>query len=363
MDETFSLFSGLFDYVAQPIFGVSDGKVVYRNLAAAEKLIHVGDDAAAYFCEDAALYDGTAPAHMNIRIGGEIRGTAVEQVGDIRLYIVDPAKRDALHSDTLFTVSQSLRAPLTSLFSTATTLFPLLEELDNADVQKQLASINRGFYQLLHLTCNLSELHTAMQDEISLHREKTELCAFFYDLFERTRTLCMTKNIELSCHLPQQMFYGWIDRQRIERAVLNLLSNALKFTPAGGKITMRLENAGANAVFRLSDNGEGIAPDVLASAFSRYDRALQLGDPRWGVGIGLPLVQKIAQLHGGSVIVQSKPGEGTSVSMSLSLKQPTAAQLVESPIAAVDYTGGYRHELAELADILPADVFDSMNVN
>lgn len=363
MDETFSRFSHLLDYMAQPIFGIRDGKIVYRNNAAAKKLVQIGDDASLYLCEDEALCDGSAPAHMNIRVGGAVCGAAVEQQGDVRLYIVDPVKREPLHSDTLFTVSQILREPLTSLLSTSTTLFPLLEELENSDVQHQLASINRGFYQLLHLTCNLSELHNAMQDEISLHRERIELCAFFYELYERTRSLCLAKSIELACILPQQMFYGWIDRQRIERAVLNLLSNAIKFTPAGGKITMRLENAGTNAIFRLTDTGEGFPPDVLASAFSRFDRPLQLGDPRWGVGIGLKLVQKIAQLHGGSVVVQSKPNEGATVTMSLSLKTPTAAQLVESPIAAIDYTGGYRHELAELADVLPADIFDSRNVN
>ena len=363
MDETFSHSCKLLNYMAQPVFGVRDGKVVYRNRAAAEKLIQIGDDASAFACQDAALYDGSTPAHMNIRIGTETHGAAVEDLDGVRYYIVEPSKRELLHSDTLFTVSQSLRGPLTSLFTTSTSLFPMLEELENASVQKQLASLNRGFYQLLHLACNLSELHNAMQDEVPLHRERTELCSFFHDIFERAKPLCDTKTITLDCVIPQQTFFGWIDRQRIERAVLNLISNALKFTPAGGKITMRLENAGTNAIFRLTDSGEGFPPDVLASAFSRFDRELMLGDPRCGVGIGLPLVQKIAQLHGGSVIIQSKPGEGSSVSMSFSLKTPTAEQLVESPIAAIDYTGGYRHELAELADVLPADVYDSMNIN
>ena len=82
----------------------------------------------------------------------------------------------------------------------------------------------------------------------------------------------------------------------------------------------------------------------------------------WGAGFGLPLVQHIVQLHGGAMMIGSPGSGGSVVVFSLPLGEPDA-QTVKSPVAGMDYAGGFRHELVELADVLPLEVFDSSNVN
>ncbi len=363
MNDNFSRYAAFFDYISQPIFAVQDGEVIYCNPAASRAHVCLGANIDSFLADDMQTLPD-APAHLSVILSGEPCSASLQSVDGVQLLIANAPAGDTMSADTLFSVAQSLRAPLSNLFGTASTLFPLLEELENPTVQAQIASLNRAFYQLLHLTCNLSEMRAALSDELPLRLEKTELCNFFYDLFERVQPLCKTRGVTLTCSIPQQQFYAWIDRQRIERAVLNVLANSLKFTPDGGTIQLRLEHTNTSAMLRITDDGEGFDREALASAFSRYDRPLQLGDPRWGVGFGLPLVRRIAQQHGGSLIVQSEPGKGTSVCMSLSLRKPAEDEsALNSPIATVDYTGGYSHILTELADVLPLEVYDSMNVN
>ena len=162
----------------------------------------------------------------------------------------------------------------------------------------------------------------------------------------------------------RQSFLGWIDRQRLERAVWNLLSNTVKFTPKGGTITAELEYTFSAAVLRIHDSGEGVSPAQLTTAFQGYDRICALGDPRWGAGLGLPLAEHIVRLHGGTLMLHTSEGKGTTAVLSLSLSVPGTAELqFHSPTASIDYTGGYAHELVELSDVLPLSEFDSCRIN
>ena len=358
-------FTQLLDALAQPVF-VAEGGIVTRCNRAAEALqitvgMHVTDMA------EGGVYDPAQRTPMNLPLrlpSGAVADASVYPLEDKQVFVLPATAAQTPQMDTVFYAAQSLRVPLSNLFGASGTLFPRLEELEDPAVQRSLSSLNRAFYQLLRVTCNLTDLHTALRGEMKLRREKTELTNFVYDLFMRTEPLCKTRGITLTCKLPPATFSGWIDRQKLERALLNVLGNAIKFTPQGGTIEMQLARVGESAVIRIQDSGEGFDPATISTVFSRYARALELGDPRWGVGAGLPLARSIAQLHGGNVVVQSERGAGACVSLSVSLKAPEAAELkLCSPVAAADYTGGYSHELTEFADVLPLEVYDTINVN
>lgn len=170
--------------------------------------------------------------------------------------------------------------------------------------------------------------------------------------------------MELAYQFPSKPFYAAIDRQKLERAALNLIANALAHTAPGGQIVLRLEDFGHSFHLHVSDNGEGMDPRLLSSIFSRYEHRSQPGDPRCGVGLGLPLVRFISNLHGGTVILNSAPGGGTTVTMSISRRlPPSPKEEVESPVLNYDYAGGYDHMALELSSALPDDVFDTLNLD
>ena len=353
----------LLDGIAQPVFAVKDGAVSYCNRAAQALDVHENTQILAL--TDEAMYraDWTGSVNLPLSLPGGPAEAAVYPLDGWQIFVIQ-AKAEQPAPDMAFFAAQALRVPLSNLFGAAAALFPRLEELEDPAIQRSMASLNHAFYQLLRTTCNLTDLRAALDGEMKLNLEKTEMTSYIYGIFERTAPLCRTRGIRLECSIPPQTFSAWIDRQRLERAILNLLSNAIKFTPAGGTISVRLERGETSALIRVQDSGEGFAPSLIASAFTRYARAVELGDPRWGVGAGLPLARSIAQLHGGNLVVQSESDQGACVCLSISLRTPDVqARVFKSPVAAADYTGGYSHELTELADVLPLEVFDSINVN
>ena len=106
--------------------------------------------------------------------------------------------------------------------------------------------------------------------------------------------------LALEVDLPQAPIFVWIDRRQVRRALLALLSNAVKFSAPGGTLHLTLTRHGRRAVIRLSDSGEGMDAEILCSAFHRYARPEIPEDSRFGAGFSLPVVQAIMQAHGGS---------------------------------------------------------------
>ena len=263
----------------------------------------------------------------------------------------------------LLHAAMSITAPLNNMFQTAEQMFPILEEMENETLQSQMASFSRAFYQILRAKANMMALYSLENEVLHPYYEKTELCNFINAIFKKTQSLFQTRKIEATLKLPDRMVYAWFDRQKIERAVLNLLGNAFKFTPEGGKVVLMLEANYKTAFISVKDNGDGIGPERLSQIYDNCTRLYALGDPRCGLGAGLNLAKGYAQLHKGNLLVQSEPDKGTTVIMSLSLVEPSEEEkAIKTPAALVDYTGGFSHALVEFSDYLPREVFDSRNL-
>lgn len=364
--ETNSILA-LLQALPQPVFCVQDGSVSFCNLAAQEQLVRTGEPVTAYLCQDDGLYDSITPdmpAHLSVRLAGKRYSASVHDLGGVRVFLVEAPDSDTLRADTLLSVSRGMTGALTSLFASAESFFPILEEAENDEYQRHMSEMNRAMYQLLRLRCNLTDMYAAMSGELRLHREKVEIVPYFDDLFYQLRHLCLDAGVQLDTTLPPRIFPGWIDKQRVEQLILMLLSNALKYAEKGDTLSLRVDRMGERILIRLSDNGAGMDAGILSTAFSRYDRTVQLEDARNGVGLGLPIVRHIAQLHGGAVMLQAAPDGGTCVSVSLSIKAPDEAERsLKSPVAAMDYAGGFRHDLIELSVVLPRETYDTRNID
>lgn len=173
---------------------------------------------------------------------------------------------------------------------------------------------------------------------------------------ERAQHAAELLNLTLEFKSERSSYIIALDAMRIERLLLNLLSNAFKFTPAGGKVTVEVRVLLRQVEICVSDTGCGISSEKLETLFDRYcSMNYPDGTPR-GLGLGLPICRKIAQDHGGTLMVMSDEGKGTRVTASLENRKST---VIEMNTWVADYSGGFNRTLMELSDALPRQAFES----
>lgn len=367
MDRTKLMeMTSLLDCLEQPVFFVEKNLIIFCNRAASAMGLQAGMEVLPLLGRTADLYlaspsDGGMV--LELSLDGRTYTTTAHWIDGVDVFCVQlSSATDPMGTDTMSSIAQTIRQPLSTLFATASGLFSYLEEREDPKIQRQTAVLNRSFYQLLRIAGNLTDSSQLLAGETVFYGEDTDLRSFFADLAAKVKPLCEVAGLQFEFACPGRSFSGVVDRQKLERAVLNLISNAMKYTPQGGKIRLQVDLTRNQAIIKVIDNGEGMEAGLLTTAFTRYGHRNYAGDPRWGVGLGLPLARKIAELHGGTVIIQTQPGEGTTVTMSLSLRSKEDPCILSTPIVNYDYAGGYSHVMVELSDVLPVELFDSLNL-
>ena len=247
-----------------------------------------------------------------------------------------------------------LNEMLSSLFSIRLSAARLENYLDlsNPDAKKYYAILNHNYYSLNRRLSNLNLLR-ALQDRDALmvprYTDLVSLCS------ETVSTVSLLMGpararVEFICALDT--LPACVDAPKVELLMLNLLSNSLLHTPQDGLVRLKLSTQGGSAVLSVDDNGCGIHPEKLGSVFTAYENRLNehtLSSAEGG-GLGLALCRAIAELHGGALILESRPGEGTSVRALLPVDPPAGAELRSD---SMDYVnGGMDVILTELCDVL-----------
>lgn len=149
--------------------------------------------------------------------------------------------------------------------------------------------------------------------------EEFSLAELVQDVTQQFRLTAQNKGVRLETELGAMRPFVRGDLGLIERAMENLIDNAIRHTPGGGRVTVALMPNDDLARVRVSDTGGGITPDELPHIFDRYYRAPRPAgqEPAGGAGLGLAITRRIAELHGGTINVQSEPGEGATFTFSL----------------------------------------------
>ena len=206
---------------------------------------------------------------------------------------------------------------------------------------------------MLRLISNMSDADRYATSPASM--EVKNIPAFLEEVFVKTAALVERSNVQLTYSGISDVIYGLVNTEMLERAVLNIISNALKFMPQGGTIQAKLIRRKQKLYLSILDSGSGISESTRNDLFSRYAREPGVEDGRFGIGLGLVLIRSAAQQHGGTVLVDQPTETGTRVTMTLAIR-PGSDQ-VRSPILRVDYAGERDHGLLELSDVLPADLY------
>ena len=340
-------------HLSHPAFCVRDGVIVHVNAAAAGRMIEPGTAVSQLLKtgteEYAAFTDGCL--YLTLTVCGQELGFSVSRKHGFDLFhMVQDAQDQALQAMSL--AARELREPLASIMISADHLFP--EGSDDPAVNVQLSRINRGLYQMLRLISNMSDADRYTAGPVSM--EVRNIPAFLDELFQKTADLTERSGVHLTYSGISDAIYGLVNTEMLERAVLNIISNALKFMSPGGTIQARLSRQGQKLYLSILDSGSGIPESTRSDLFSRYTREPGVEDGRFGIGLGLVLIRSTAQQHGGTVLVDQPAQQGTRVTMTLAIR-PGSSCNVRSPILKVDYAGERDHGLLELSDVLPAELY------
>ena len=246
-----------------------------------------------------------------------------------------------LKDEFLATVSHELRTPLNAIIGWGQILQS--GKLDPGRQDDALQTIFRNAKTQAQLINDLLDTSRLMTGNLLLNLSPTPIVPVIEAAIDAVRPTAESKDIKFSTAYNARVESITCDPQRLQQIIWNLLTNAVKFTPAGGEVGITLEQA--NDMFRITvaDNGEGIAPDFLPFVFDRFRQADSSSTRKHnGLGLGLAIVRHLAELHGGAVSVESE-GEGKGATFTVTLP---LTLITDAPVKAVkEKTNGHkRHE-------------------
>jgi len=262
---------------------------------------------------------------------------------------------DKLKSRFFANVSHELRTPLTLLLGPLEVLIQKFSQSVDTTSQEMLQTMHANGMRLLKLINDLLELIRLEAGRLESKAEPLPVMDFMNGIASSVRQMAREKNITFETHSDHELGTILADRDKLEKVVLNLLFNALKFTPSGGRVWFLAEKKDNDFVIVVGDTGKGIDEKSLPFVFDRFWQEDSSSKRKFqGVGIGLALVKELTEMMGGSVGVQSQLGKGATFTVKLPFKAAGAAAS-EAPAAAVDpaHTEEWLTNLYRRAELFP----------
>ncbi len=228
----------------------------------------------------------------------------------------------------LSTLSHELRTPLTPMLGWSQML--LTRKLDEAMTREAHAAIMRSVKAQMRLVDDLLDVSRIITGKLTLNPCPLDLEPLVTETINMVRPLADAQGIVLRTVLDSGAGALVGDPDRLRQIVWNLLSNAIKFTPAGGRVELRLERHDGRVRLQVSDTGEGISAEFLPQVFDRLRQAdSSITRPHGGLGLGLAIVRHLVELHGGSVRAES-PGQGQGATFTVELPAAEAPPATEA---------------------------------
>ena len=254
----------------------------------------------------------------------ELRYTVNEQKGQIEENHKKLVELDQAKNQFFANISHELRTPLTLLLAP---LERLRQEAQQGDWRELLDTMQANGMRLLKLINDLLDLVRLESGQMKVKKDVVAIEPFLLGLLQSVRQVAHDKRLEVRSRVDD-LGHLITDRDKLEKISLNLLFNAIKFTPGGGRVSLDARRDGDFWVMEVSDTGMGIAPENLPNVFKRFWQADTSSQRKFqGAGIGLALVKELVVVQGGSVAVKSEVGKGTTFTVRMPLEIPTAEAL------------------------------------
>lgn len=329
---SYEQYRDILNCLDQPAFLVQNNAIILQNSKSldAEQALQT------------LLQDGI-PEHVE-KIAAERWDFSLRPLGDVILVLAKPCNPPP---DTMQSIAKALRNSLAGIYSMVHALLPTLEEQDNPKTRQQTAALNQCLHQLCRLSSNME---TVSAEQLIPGMERLDLSEFLEQFYASAAPFCTLLGKQLILQLPDSPICASADRQMLERAMLNLLSNAIRASESESSITIRLYSMNHCAIFAV----QNCTDTALSELFDSN------GETSAFAGLGLDVVRKIAQLHGGTLMF-SPLENGISAMFSISLRR--GSNPFRSAQVSYDYAGGFDHMLLELADVLPPAAYQFLHIN
>ncbi len=230
-----------------------------------------------------------------------------------------------LRNDFVYRASHELKTPLTSIYSATQLLNSDFNDLSPNRAKKLIAIIYDGAKRLRRLIENLLDISRIESDQMKLEFSRIEINAIIHKTIQSLEFLIEERNLSLKLTLPDKIIIN-IDENRIEQVFINILSNAINYTPPGGEITIKLEDLKEYLMIIIQDTGIGFTPEEIKKSFKKFGKIERFGEGMEiiteGSGLGLYISKEIVMNHGGTMWIESEGrNKGSSIFIKLPKKQ------------------------------------------
>jgi PAS domain S-box-containing protein len=241
-----------------------------------------------------------------------VRTPAKEDIGIVMIFhdITLEKELDQMKENFLHSITHDLRNPLASVRGFLKLLLTGFAGPVNDHQKKMLTTIDRASNRLMGMVNDILDLAKLEAGKMELNLSPTDLAAVAQNVVDLLRSQTDVKNVQLVTDISPLPF-PWVlaDAQLVERLLINLAGNAVKFTPESGKITIELRENADRISGAVADTGEGIPRDYLDKIFNKFQQVA--GQRKGGTGLGLTICKYIVEGHGGEIGVESEPGHGS----------------------------------------------------
>jgi signal transduction histidine kinase len=245
---------------------------------------------------------------------------------------------DKVKSGLFANISHELRTPLTLLLAPLERL--IHQEHLNGETKDLLVTMHSNGMRLLKLINDLLDLVRLESGRMEVRSDPLDVTEFIKGLASAVRQVAEDKRLRFSTEVDPKLGTVLADRDKLDKIVLNLVFNAIKFTPAGGRLDLRVEKVGEWMILEVADSGMGIPEKSLPYVFDRFWQADGSAKRKYqGVGIGLALVKEFVEIQGGHVRVTSQEGKGTTFTVTMPFR-PVAGVVPRESAPAAGHSAG-----------------------
>ena len=236
-------------------------------------------------------------------------------------------------NDPIQIFNLQMRTPLSQAFSAINRI--AAERSDDKELLAQLQPVNAACYRMLRTVINFSADELLEKSMFPYQPKSGDLCGFFRQLCTDSAEHLALSGIRIEFSVPQRPCICLFDEKILSRVLMNLLSNACRFLSADGTVSVKLTVTDGQAVLTVSDDGCGIAQDLLPRVFDRFYSC----DPATGIpcgdGLGLSICRRLMALHGGSIVLRSEPGKGTDAAVMIPLVPAEGNTVLKSKVKSL----------------------------
>lgn len=337
-----------------PVFLVKDGIITDANKAAldlsvskgtsVDLIIDAGNDEYKHF-------DGQTMS-LSIMLNCTHFLCAVVRIDGADIFhILSGGESNELRAMAL--ASQQLRDPLTSILALVDALCPQDEE-DCPKRKRMAAQLQQSLHRVLRTVGNMSDAGSCAGRTFGM--ETVNISSVIAEALETSKSLLDEGRIEIQIKNGSGSQTGLADEAYLSRAVYNLISNAVKYSPAGSTIYASLQATGGKVQLTVENDCPDINSDTIGSMFFRYRRSPSVTDGGAGLGLGIPMIQAVAAMHKGSLLL-TLPSPG-KIRFCLTIPIRNEKGILRSPVMRLDCSGGHDRSLIELSDILPEHYYE-----